>query len=200
MAEKTRKPAKIKPTFFATPADFRRWLKKNHASVTELWVGFHKKGTGKPSITWPESVDQALCFGWIDGLRKSFTAESYMIRFTPRKPTSIWSAVNIKRAQELTRLGLMQPAGTKAFGRRNAEKSIRYSFEQAHVKLNPAYEKQFRTNQRAWEFFQSQPPGYRKVSTWWVLSAKQEITRQRRLAALISDSEAGRRIAPLRRE
>jgi len=200
MAEKSRKPAQMKPTFFATPADFRQWLKKNHASATELWVGFHKKGTGKPSITRPESVDQALCFGWIDGLRKSFTAESYMIRFTPRKATSIWSAVNTKRARELTRLGLMQPAGTKAFGRRNAEKSIRYSFEQAHVKLNPVYEKQFRTNQRAWEFFQSQPPGYRKVSTWWVLSAKQEVTRQRRLAALISDSEAGRRIAPLRRE
>jgi len=200
MAEKTRKPAQIKPTFFARPVDFRQWLKKNHASATELWVGFHKKGTGKPSMSWPESVDQALCFGWIDGLRKSFDAESYMIRFTPRKPTSIWSAVNSKRAQELTRLGLMQPAGTKAFDGRDAEKSNRYSFEQKHVLLQPAHEKQFRTNRRAWEFFQSQPPWYRKTATWWVVSAKQEPTRQRRLATLISDSKAGRRIAPLRRE
>ncbi|MDP2887095.1 MAG: YdeI/OmpD-associated family protein [Ignavibacteria bacterium] len=200
MAEKFLKPPQIKPTFFARPVDFRHWLKRNHASATELWVGFHKKGTGKPSMSWPESVDQALCFGWIDGLRKSFNTESYMIRFTPRKPTSIWSAVNTKRARNLTRLGLMHPAGTKAFQRRDAGKSIRYSFEQTQVKLKLAYEKQFRTNQRAWEFFQSQPPGYRKTATWWVVSAKQEATRQRRLATLISDSEAGRRIAPLRRE
>lgn len=199
MPERTRKPAPIKPTFFATSAAFRQWLKKNHAAATELWVGFHKKVTGKPSITWPESVDQALCLGWIDGLRKSFDAESYMIRFTPRKSTSIWSAVNTLRAQELIRLGLMKPAGKKAFEGRDAKKTNRYSFEQQHVKLTPVYERRFRSNRRAWEFFQSQPPSYRKVATWWVVSAKQETTRQRRLATLIADSGAGIRIAPLRR-
>ncbi|TSA19457.1 bacteriocin-protection protein [bacterium] len=190
----------MKPIFFAMPAVFRHWLKKNHASTKELWVGFYRKGTGKPSMTWPESVDQALCFGWIDGLRKSFDAESYMIRFTPRKPTSIWSAVNSKRAQELTRLGLMQPAGMKAFEVRDAKKSNLYSFEQKHVRLKSAYEKQFRANRNAWQFFQSQPPSYQKTATWWVVSAKQEATRQRRLTLLISDSADGRRIAPLRRE
>jgi uncharacterized protein YdeI (YjbR/CyaY-like superfamily) len=198
MAEKNRKPAPIKPTFFATPAAFRQWLAKNHASATELWVGYHKKGTGKPSITYPESLDQALCFGWIDGLRKSFDAESYVIRFTPRKTTSIWSAVNTRRAQELISLGLMQPAGREAFERRDVKKTNRYSFEQQHVKLAPVYERQFRACRRAWEFFQLQPPSYRRVATWWVVSAKQESTQQKRLAMLISDSKAGRRIAPLR--
>ena len=200
MPEKPRKSAPTKPTFFATPAAFRQWLKRNHAVVAELWVGFHKRGTGKPSITWPESVDQALCFGWIDGLRKSLNAESYVIRFTPRKLTSTWSAVNTKRAQELLKLGLMQPAGRKAFQDRDAKKTNRYSFERNRVKLGTAYEKQFRSNQRAWKFFQSQAPWYRRTATWWVVSAKQEETRQRRLATLIFDSAAGRRIGPLRRE
>ncbi|MGA3243206.1 MAG: YdeI/OmpD-associated family protein [Bacteroidota bacterium] len=200
MAERPSKPPKFKPTFFATPEAFRQWLKKNHASATELWVGFHKKATGKPSITWPESVDQALCFGWIDGLRKSFNSESYVIRFTPRKPTSTWSAVNSKRARQLTRLGLMQPAGKKAFEARDAKKSNLYSFERKRVTLGTVFEKQFRANQRAWEFFQSQPPWYRKIVTWWIVSAKQETTRQRRFATLISDSSSGIRIAPLRRE
>lgn len=200
MGEKPRKSAQVKPTFLTTPGDFRQWLRKNHASVTELWVGFHKKGTGKPSMSWPESVDQALCFGWIDGLRKSCDSESYMIRFTPRKSTSTWSAVNTKRAQELIRLGLMQPAGKKAFEGRDAKMSKLYSFEQKSATLGTAYEKQFQTNRNAWQFFQSQPPWYRKTATWWVVSAKQEATRQKRLAVLISDSEAGRRIAPLRRE
>ena len=199
MPEKTRKPARVKPTFFATPAAFRQWLKKNHAATTELWVGFHKKGTGKPSITWPESVDQALCFGWIDGLRKSLGPESYVIRFTPRKSTSTWSAVNTKRAQGLIGLGLMQPAGLKAFEGRDVKKTNRYSFEREHVGLTHAYEKQFRSNARAWGFFQSQPPWYRRTATWWVVSAKQEATQLRRLALLISDSAAGRSIAPLRR-
>lgn len=199
MPEKPRKPAPIEPTFFATPAAFRQWLKKNHASVPELWVGFHKKGTDKPSITWPESVDQALCFGWIDGLRKSLGTESYMIRFTPRKLTSMWSAVNTRRAQELIRLGLMEGAGKKAFEGRDVKKTNRYSFERENVKLATAYERQFRANRGAWEFFQSQPPWYRRTATWWVVSAKQETTRQRRLATLISDSAVGKSIAPLRR-
>jgi uncharacterized protein YdeI (YjbR/CyaY-like superfamily) len=200
MAEKSRKPAQIKPTFFSRPIAFRHWLKKNHASKTEFWVGFHKKGTGKPSMNWPESVDQALCFGWIDGLRRSFNAESYMIRFTPRKPTSVWSAVNTKKAHALIRLGLMQPTGARAFERRDVKKSNRYSFEQKHVKMESLHEKKFRTNTLAWRYFQSQSPSYRRTATWWVVSAKQEATRRRRLATLISDSEAGRRIAPLRRE
>jgi len=200
MAEKPRKQPPIKPIFFAMPAVFRHWLKKNHASTKELWVGFYRKGTGKPSMTWPESVDQALCFGWIDGLRKSFDAESYMIRFTPRRPTSIWSAVNSKRARELTRLGLMQPAGKKAFQGRDPKRSKLYSFEQKSATLGTIYEKQFRAHGDAWVFFQSQPPSYQKTATWWVVSAKQEATRQRRLILLISDSGNGRRIAPLRRE
>jgi uncharacterized protein YdeI (YjbR/CyaY-like superfamily) len=200
MLPKPRKQPAIKPVFFATPPAFRMWLKKNHATATELWVGFHKKGTGKPSITWPESVDQALCFGWIDGIRKSHNVESYVIRFTPRRPTSIWSAVNIGRAKELIRLRLMQPAGRKAFERRDTDKANRYSFERQHVDLDSKYEKLFRSNPDAWEFFQAQPPWYRKTATWWVASAKQEETRQRRLGALISDSAAGKHIGPLRRE
>ena len=199
MTKKSLGPADTTPTFFATSALFRQWLRKNHRSASELWVGFHKRGTGRPSITWPESVDQAICFGWIDGVRKSLDSESYVIRFTPRKARSIWSEVNSRRAQELTRLGLMQPAGTRAFARREVNKTNRYSFEREHVTLNAIQKRTFRANRRAWQFFQSQPPWYRKITTWWVVSAKQEQTRQRRLATLISDSRAGRRIAPLRR-
>jgi uncharacterized protein YdeI (YjbR/CyaY-like superfamily) len=189
----------IEPRFFATPAAFRRWLEKHHASATELWVGFHKKGTGRASITWSESVDQALCFGWIDGIRKSVDADSYTIRFTPRKVGSIWSAVNIERAGALTAQGLMHPAGAKAFAARDEAKSRRYSFEQKNVGFDDAQLKQFRANGKAWSFFESQPPSYRKTVTWWVLSARQEATRERRLVTLIADSEAGLRIKELRR-
>ncbi|HSL70940.1 MAG TPA: YdeI/OmpD-associated family protein [Longimicrobiales bacterium] len=187
------------PTFFAKPAALRRWLQKNHAATVELWVGFHKKATGTPSITWPEAVDQALCFGWIDGIRKSLGPDRYMIRFTPRRPGSIWSAVNTKRAQELIELGLMQPAGAKAFAGRDAAKTQRYSYEREQAELSADQLKQFRANRRAWRFFQAQPPGYRKIATVWVVSAKQEATRQRRLATLIADSAAGQRIGLLRR-
>jgi len=186
------------PTFFATPDAFRRWLSSHHDSAAELWVGYYKKGSDKPSITWPESVDQALCFGWIDGVRKSLGEDSYMIRFTPRRARSIWSAVNTKRAQELIELGLMQAAGLKAFSQRDEQKTRQYSFERDRVELGAALEKQFRARKRAWTFFQAQPPGYRKTATWWVMSAKQEATRVRRLATLIADSEAGRRIDSLR--
>ena len=187
----------MKPLFFSTPAKFRRWLEKNHASVAEQWVGFYKKGSGKPSITWPESVDQALCFGWIDGLRKSIDEDSYMIRFTPRRPTSIWSAVNIKRAQELIDEGLMQPAGAEAFARLDVKKTNRYSFERDHAELEPAMLAKFRANRKAWKFFEAQPPGYRKIAAWFVLSARQDATRERRLARLIADSAAGRRLGPM---
>jgi uncharacterized protein YdeI (YjbR/CyaY-like superfamily) len=189
-----------RPTFFATPLEFRSWLLDNHESASELWVGFYKKTSGRASITWPESVDEALCFGWIDGIRKSLGPDSYVIRFTPRKPGSTWSKVNVARAEALARSGRMQPAGARAFAARNAKKSGIYSFEQRESpKLRPAELMQFRANERAWRFFQSQPPGYRKTALWWVVSAKRPETRARRLGILIDDSGAGRRIALLRR-
>jgi uncharacterized protein YdeI (YjbR/CyaY-like superfamily) len=184
-------------TFFETPSQFRDWFEENHRAEKELWVGFYKKGSGKPSITWPEAVDQALCFGWIDGIRKSIDAESYMIRFTPRKPGSIWSAVNIKRAGELTELGLMQPTGLAAFEMRDEKKAQLYSYEQANSTLHEAYELQFRENERAWSFFKAQAPWYRRSSYWWIMSAKKEETRQRRLAILIEESEKGSKLSAL---
>jgi uncharacterized protein YdeI (YjbR/CyaY-like superfamily) len=187
-----------KPVFFATPAKFRAWLQKNHARISEQWVGFHKKDSGRPSITWPESVDQALCFGWIDGLRKSIDGASYMIRFTPRKPGSTWSAINIRRAKELKRLGLMSAAGLRAFAKRTPEKSAAYSYEQRHnARFSAAQEKRFRENKKAWEFFRARPPGYQRTATYWVASAKKEETQARRLAILIKDSAARATIAPL---
>ena len=188
------------PTFFAIPKDFRKWLEKHHADTSELWVGFYKKDSGRPSITWPESVDEALCVGWIDGLRKSIDAHSYMIRFTPRKPGSIWSAVNTRRAKDLIELGRMAAAGLRAFEGRDPKKTNLYSFEQRKAAaLDPAFEKRFKANREAWTFFQSQPEGYRRIAIFWVTSAKQEETRARRLDTLIRDSAAGLRIGPLRR-
>lgn len=184
-----------KPTFFTSPPEFRVWLKKHHADVQELWVGFYKRSTATPSLTWPESVDCALCFGWIDGLRKSLGETSYMIRFTPRRPTSTWSAINIKRIAELEKMGLMQPAGRKAFEQRKHDKSAIYSYEnRAAAKLNTTQEKEFRANKAAWEFFQAQPPWYRRTATYWVASAKKQETKQRRLAALMESSGNRRRI------
>lgn len=176
--------------FFATPSDFRAWLDQHHATETELHVGFYKRDSGKPSITWPESVDAALCYGWIDGVRHSIDALSYRIRFTPRKPTSTWSAINVRRVEELTKLGLMRPAGLKAFEARKGDKTAIYAYEQRqHAKLRPADQKKFRAHKKAWEFYQNQPAWYRRVSAYRVISAKQEETRQRRLAQLIADSE-----------
>ena len=175
----------MSPTFFSTPADFRRWLQAHHATEKELLVGFYKTGSGKPSITWPESVDQALCFGWIDGIRKRVDDESYTIRFTPRKPTSTWSAVNIKRVEELTQLGLMTPAGLKAFEARRENRSGIYSYEQRTAELPPAYDQVLKANRAAWTFFQAQPASYRKAAMWWIVSAKQEATRFKRLEQLI---------------
>jgi uncharacterized protein YdeI (YjbR/CyaY-like superfamily) len=187
------------PAYFATPDDFRAWLEEHHDSAKELWVGFHKKSTGKPSITWPEAVDQALCFGWIDGIRKSVDSDSYMNRFTPRRPRSTWSAVNIKRVQELTAAGLMRPAGIAAFEKRTDDNSAVYSYEQRDARLDPEYERQIRTNEAAWSFFQAQSPWYRRTASRWVMSAKREETRRKRLAALIEDSAQGRTIPPLTR-
>lgn len=189
----------MKPTYFATSAAFRRWLKRHYGSTQELLVGFYTKASGKPSITWPEAVDQLLCFGWIDGVRKSINTDSYNIRVTPRRPGSTWSAVNINRAGKLRKLGLMHPAGLKAYTNRDERRAKRYSFERARVQLDPELERKFRQNRRGWKFFQAQPPWYRKTSLWWVVSAKQGTTRQRRLSILIGDSARSRRIALLRR-
>jgi uncharacterized protein YdeI (YjbR/CyaY-like superfamily) len=186
------------PTFFATQKAWRQWLQKHHANETELLVGFYKKATGKPSIDWKQSVDEALCFGWIDGVRKSLGYEAYTIRFTPRRSTSIWSAANIKRIAELTELGLMHASGLKAFNGRNVEKTNRYSFEQLDIAFTKEQERAFKKNAKAWKQFLAMPPSYRKPATWWVISAKQEATKEKRLATLIQDSEAGIRIKPLR--
>ncbi len=186
--------------FFATPDDFRAWLEQNHATEKELFVGFYKRGSGKPSLTWPESVDAALCYGWIDGVRNAIDELSYRIRFTPRKPTSTWSAINVKRVAELKQLGLMRPAGVNAFDARRGDKTGIYAYEQRkNAKLPPAYEKKFRANKKAWTFFQSQPPWYQRTASYRVISAKQEATREKRLAQLIRDSEAGQPIKELRR-
>jgi uncharacterized protein YdeI (YjbR/CyaY-like superfamily) len=190
----------MRPAFFETPDDWREWLARHHDTVPELWVGFHKKGTGRPSITWPESVDQALCFGWIDGVRRRIDENSYVIRFTPRRKTSIWSSVNLARVKELTRLGLMHPAGLATHAARDPARSGLYSFEQRKVaKLPAAFERKLKANRKAWAYYQAQPAWYRRGAVWWIVSAKKEETRERRLATLIADSAAGRPIKPLAR-
>ncbi len=184
----------MEPTFFAVPTDLRKWFRRHHATANELWVGLYKKHTGRPSITWPESVDEALCVGWIDGIRKSIDAESYMIRFTPRRRGSFWSAVNIRRAKMLTKERRMQPAGLAAFAARIERKSGIYSYEQRSEQLPELYESMLRNNSAAWKFFQAQPPSYRKTIGWWIVSAKQEETRRKRLEKLIAKSAAGKRL------
>jgi uncharacterized protein YdeI (YjbR/CyaY-like superfamily) len=187
-----------KPRFFATPAAFRTWLEANHATKAELLVGFHKTSSSKPSMTWPESVDEALCFGWIDGVRRSLGAEAYTIRFTPRKPTSIWSAINVAKVAALRAAGKMRPAGEAAFGKRTAERTGVYSFERREAaKLSPAQDAQLAAHPKAAAWFAAQAPWYRRTAIHWVISAKQEATRERRLAELIRDSAAGRRIKQL---
>jgi uncharacterized protein YdeI (YjbR/CyaY-like superfamily) len=190
----------MKPKFFPSPAAWHAWLEEHHQKDEELWVGFHKVGSGKRSITWPEAVDGALCFGWIDGVRKSLDETSYVIRFTPRRERSVWSAVNIKRVAELTTQGQMRPKGVQAFERRTGNRSEIYAYEQRKgAKLSGGYEKQFRANKKAWRFFRAQPPWYQRTASWWVVSAKKEETRVKRLAQLIEDSEHERTIRELRR-
>lgn len=179
------------PKFFAKQSGFRNWLKRNHNKKTELLVGFYKVGSVKPGITWPQAVDEALCFGWIDGVRKSIDKESYQIRFTQRKPASIWSAVNIKKMEVLTKQGLMQPAGLASFEKRKEERSKIYSHENAAMKFTPGFRKQFLANKKAWDYFQSLASSYKKTSVHWVMTAKQETTRLKRLHELIEDSEKG---------
>ena len=185
--------------FFPTPADFRAWLKTNHTSERELVVGFYRKGCGKPSITWPESVEEALCYGWIDGVRRKLTDESYSIRFTPRKPTSTWSRINLASMDRLLAAGRVAAAGRNVYESRNTEKTSLYAYEREHANLSPEQEKLFRKHAKAWKFWEAQVPSYRKPATWWVVSAKQDATRQKRLQQLIDCSAKGLKIAQLRR-
>jgi uncharacterized protein YdeI (YjbR/CyaY-like superfamily) len=188
----------VDPRFFPTLADWRAWLEKHHAQEKELLVGFYKRDSGEPSITWPESVDGALCFGWIDGVRRRIDDRRYSIRFTPRRPRSVWSAINIARVAELSAQGAMHPAGAKAFEARQVERSGIYAYERSPKELEGPFARQLKSNSAAWEFFQSQPPSYRKVAAWWVISAKREETKLKRLATLIDDSAQGRRIRQAR--
>ena len=184
----------MNPKFFQTPAAFRKWLAANHGKSRELWVCFYKRHSGKPSINWPESVEEALCFGWIDGVRKRIDDASYKIRFSPRKPNSIWSAVNIRIAQRLIDEKRMQPAGLKAFEARKEYRSGIYSYEQRSPELVEPYFGKLKRNKAAWEFFQAQPPSYRKMMNWWIVSAKQESTRLSRLHKLIELSAKQQRL------
>jgi len=186
-------------TFFPSAPELRRWLEANHDRVQELVVGFYKKDSGKPSITYPEALDEALCFGWIDGVRKKHGDDSYTVRFTPRQPKSIWSLVNVRKVEDLIQRGRMKPPGLKAFEARDAERTGVYSFERETAELDPALEKVFRANKKAWEFFQKQPPGYRRLAAWFVISAKKQETREKRLGQLIEDSAAGKRLGMLER-
>jgi uncharacterized protein YdeI (YjbR/CyaY-like superfamily) len=184
-----------KPTFFATPAAFRAWFAEHHATEQELLVGFYKVATGKPSLTWPQSVDEALCFGWIDGVRKRLDDESYTIRFCPRRPGSYWSKKNIASMQRLIKEGRVQPAGLEAYESRKGERSGAYSFEQDELpELSPQHLATFKAQKAAWDFFQAQPPGYRKTLIHWIMEAKQEKTQIRRLRRVIEVSAQGERV------
>jgi uncharacterized protein YdeI (YjbR/CyaY-like superfamily) len=185
------------PRFFKNQFKFRKWLDKNHNRETELLVGYYKVKSGKLNMTWSQSVDEALCYGWIDGIRKSIDEESYCIRFTPRRPTSNWSAVNIKKIEKLSKNGLMQPVGLAIFNLRKESKSKIYTYEKVHAILSDEYEKTFRANKKAWDFFQTLPPSYQKPANNWIMSAKREATRIKRLNTLIADSEAGKKIKQL---
>jgi uncharacterized protein YdeI (YjbR/CyaY-like superfamily) len=187
----------VKPTFFKTSAEFRQWLEQNHDSADEVILGLHKKASGKPSITLREAQDEALCFGWIDGVAHGLDESSYTIRFTPRRPGSVWSAVNTKRAEVLIAEGRMTRAGLAEFEKRDEKRLKLYSYERENPEFDRASEEMFRANKDAWEFFRAQPAGYQRLHTWWVMSAKREETRTKRLAVLIDISAKGRRIDPM---
>jgi uncharacterized protein YdeI (YjbR/CyaY-like superfamily) len=191
----------VKPLLFASPAEWRHWLATHHKRSNELWVGFYKRESGRPSITWPEAVDEALCYGWIDGVRRRVNRQRYTIRFTPRRASSTWSAVNVRQVQALIKCGRMRAAGTRAYlARRQANTGI-YSFEQRRkAKLPPVFQRQFKASTAAWRFFQSQAPWYQRTAIWWVISAKREETRRKRLSILIEDSAHARTIPPLTRK
>jgi uncharacterized protein YdeI (YjbR/CyaY-like superfamily) len=187
----------MSPLFFPNKSELHKWFTKNHLKEKEFNLGYYKVGLGKPSISWSESVDVALCYGWIDGVRRSIDADSYMIRFTPRKPSSIWSTINIAKVGELIKQGLMRPEGLAAFEKRKEHRSKIYSYESEEKALPPEYESRFKANKQAWEFFKSQAPSYQKTAIHLVVAAKQEVTREKRIATLISDSEAGQKIKAL---
>ena len=190
----------MKPTFFATRRELRAWLDEHHDAATQLWIGLYKKGSGRPSITWSEVVDEALCFGWIDGIRRGIDEQSYMNRITPRKPNSNWSARNTRRFHELEDERRVQPAGRRAFDQRREDRTAVYSYEQRYeVTLDRGFERRFRANKGAWSWFDAQPEGYKAIARYWVMSAKRLEGRERRLATLIEDSAKGRRGGPLRR-
>lgn len=184
----------MEPLFFPGQKEFREWLKKNHSTEKELIVGYYKRETGKPSMTWSESVDQALCFGWIDGIRRNIDHESFCIRFTPRRPGSNWSRINIRKVEELQNAGLMTRAGFELFNNRKDKEGDSYSYENLPANLSTEMEKLFRKNKIAWSFFEKQPPSYRKVRIYWINSAKQPETKLNRLNKLIDSSEQGKRL------
>jgi uncharacterized protein YdeI (YjbR/CyaY-like superfamily) len=187
----------VKPRFFKTSAEFRSWLAKHRSAASELWVGFYKKDSGKGGITYSEALDEALCFGWIDGVRKSVDAESYTIRFSPRQPKSIWSAVNTRRVAALTKAGSMDPSGLEVFRNRDPGRTLLYSYERERAEFTGLWLERFRSNTTAWRFFDAQPPSYKRTVTFWVMSAKKEETRSKRLDALIAESGLSRRIGLL---
>lgn len=184
----------MEPTFFATQSEFRKWLDKHHGAATELLVGFYKVGSGRESMTWPESVDQALCYGWIDGVRRRIDDESYSIRFTPRKPVSVWSAINIRKVEELNKKGLMKKSGLDAFEKRTENKSRIYAYENELVELSDEFKKAFSSDKKAWAFFSAQAPSYKKTIVHWIMRAKQESTRVSRLKKAIAESGKQKRL------
>ena len=183
----------MKPKFFRSALEFHQWLTANHDSCSELLIGFHKKTSGKKSITYPQALDEALCYGWIDGVRKSLNETSYTQRFTPRRPKSIWSLVNVRHVERLKKEGRMQPSGLAAFDAREAKRTGVYSFENRPRELSPEFQKIFQANKKAWQFYQSEPPSIRRICSFWVMSAKKEETRIRRLKELIESSARGER-------
>jgi uncharacterized protein YdeI (YjbR/CyaY-like superfamily) len=200
--EEARRDAGLtpEPIFFGSPSEFYDWLERHHDTDSEVYVGYWKKGSGRPSLTWSQAVDQALCFGWIDGRANSIDAERYMQRFTPRKPRSNWSRINIEKVAKLRQEGLMRPAGLRAFEARTEDRSGVYAFEQqTPAELPPEYQERLRANTAAWDHWQARPAGYRRTASHWVLSAKRADTRERRLGQLIECSAEGRPVPPLRR-
>jgi uncharacterized protein YdeI (YjbR/CyaY-like superfamily) len=182
--------------FFRSGTAFRKWLETNHNKASEIWVGFYRKDSGKGGITYKEALDEALCYGWIDGIRKKIDDSSFTNRFTPRKKNSIWSNVNVEHVARLTREGRMMPPGVAAYNAKDEKRTGVYSFERERAELEPAMKKRFRQNPKAWKYFESQPPYYRRVAAWWVVSARRDETRQKRLAELIAVSAKEQRLAP----
>lgn len=188
------------PLFFATQSELRKWFQKHHQTETEVWIGYYKKATGIPSIDWSQSVDEAICFGWIDGIRRKIDEQSYKIRFTPRNPKSHWSAVNLAKVEKLLELGLIMPAGLEVYNQRDEKKSRQASYERQHIELDQQYEAKIRQNEKAWLYYKNLAASYKKASIHWVMSAKNEGTRLRRLEILIQSCETEQKIPLLRRK